>query len=88
MKGLENTALVDLLIEWVGRHNRNPEASDGTIDANTDLLASGTLDSVGFVELLLYVEEKTGCRCDLDDTDPEEFSTIAGLCRHVGQPLG
>ena len=51
------------------------------ISAETDLLASGLLDSLGIVDLILFVEQRHGYKVDLIDVDPNEFSVVEGLCR-------
>jgi acyl carrier protein len=48
-----------------------------------DLIADGLLDSVGFIELLLFVERETGYKVDLSDIDPSQFTTLRGLCAVV-----
>ena len=81
--GLTSEAqLIDLVVEWV-KNNRRVPASTGEaeINADTDLLSSGLIDSFGFVDLIMYIESMEGCRVDLVDADPGEFTVIRGLCR-------
>lgn len=70
-----------LVAQWVRTHSRAPDAKTQTIGDATDLLATGLLDSLGFVELLAYVEQTTGRPVDLSDADPSEFTTVQGFCR-------
>jgi acyl carrier protein len=42
-------------------------------------MESGLLDSIGFVELIVFMERKTGGNIDLTDVDPSEFTTVNGL---------
>ena len=83
MKGLREEELVSQVVEWVESRNHNAGETNGRIESGTDLLAEGILDSVGFVELLTFIEEQTGRQMDLADLDPEEFAKIGGLCRHA-----
>jgi acyl carrier protein len=67
---------------------------DGPPPAMTDdLLRSGVLDSLGFVELLFALEERSGLAIDLDAeldaANTERLSTVAGLAEHFfGAPDG
>jgi acyl carrier protein len=60
---------------------------DATPPAPTeDLLRGGLLDSLGFVELLFALEERSGMSIDLDAeldaVNAERLSTVAGLAEH------
>ena len=46
---------------------------------DTDLLATGRLDSVGFVELLVQLEKRFGLRVELDDVEVEHFRSLAAI---------
>ena len=48
---------------------------------HTNLIESGLLDSIGFVELIVFMEGEMGCNIDLTDVDPSEFTTVKGLSR-------
>jgi acyl carrier protein len=72
--------LVDLVIEWVRANQRSGNKS-AEITADTDLIGGGLLDSFGFVDLLVYVESVEGCKINLAEADPAEFTTVKGLCR-------
>jgi len=46
-------------------------------------MAGGLLDSFGFVDLVLFIEQRTGIKIDLADADPSEFTVVKGLCKIV-----
>ena len=75
--------LWDVVLKWVRENSPNPEATNGKLDKDTDLMAIGALDSIAFIDLIGFIEEKTRSRIDLADIDPEEFMTVGGLCRHA-----
>ena len=82
MSSITEQHLIDLVIGWVKQNQQaNASSRDVEIDGNTDLLLSGLIDSFGFVDLVLYIESLDGCRVDLTDADPSEFTVIKGLCR-------
>ena len=51
--------------------------------ADTDLFATGGLDSLSFVELLLELERGYGLKISLEDLELENFRSIAGIARFV-----
>lgn len=52
---------------------------DVAVAGSFDLFGSGTLDSVGFVELLLAVESAIGRRLDLDEMDLDRLDDLDAL---------
>ena len=46
---------------------------------DTDLLASGVLDSFQFVELLLHLERQFGVRVRIDDIDLDQLRTLSRI---------
>lgn len=78
---LTETELVDRVIGWVQQNSVSERSSDFQISPETDLLAAGLIDSLGFVDLITFIESHEGCRIDLTDADPSEFAIVKGLCR-------
>lgn len=81
MKMLQEEALIKHMTEWVKRSKDSGHSTLSGFTEETDLIAAGILDSRGFIEMMLEVEQQTGNRIDLNDVDPGEFTTIKGLCR-------
>jgi acyl carrier protein len=50
---------------------------------DTDLLESGILDSLQFVELLLKLEQNFNLRIKIDDINLEDLRTLARIARLV-----
>ncbi|MGH7533780.1 MAG: acyl carrier protein [Gemmatimonadales bacterium] len=50
----------------------------------TDLLATGRIDSVTMIELLLLIEERFGIRIDLAEVDFEHFRSLASIAEFIG----
>jgi len=48
-------------------------------DADTDLLASGVLDSLRLVELLLHIEQTFAVRVPVDSIELDDLRTLRGL---------
>jgi acyl carrier protein len=56
------------------------------ITPSTDLLESGLLDSMSFVELLLQLEQRFGYTPHLVDLDLEHFRSINRIAELVSAP--
>jgi acyl carrier protein len=51
-----------------------------------DLFETGLLDSQGFLQLVLHLEDRTGLQINITLAEPEDFSTIRGLFQ-LAQPV-
>jgi len=78
---LTETELVDLVIQWVRENSPIGDRVDGLITAETNLFEGGLLDSLGFVDLITFIESHDGCRVDLADADSGEFAILKEICR-------
>lgn len=85
MSMLREEELSGQIKEWITRTRNEQNLSAVKVDVkeDMDLIASGVLDSIGFIELLVYVESITGQKIDLSDLDPDEFTSIKGLSRSI-----
>jgi len=79
MKPQLEIGLVDLIIKWVRKNAQTNGNGQVGLTVDTNLMESGLLDSIGFVELIVFMEGQTGCNIDLTDVDPSEFTTVDGL---------
>ena len=48
-----------------------------------ELLKSGLLDSMSFLDLIAALEEQFKIQIDFEDKSPSQFSTLAGLVKLV-----
>jgi len=81
MKPQLEIEVVDLVVGWVKKNMQTNGNGHVELTENTDLMESGLLDSIGFVELIVFMESQMACNIDLTDVDPGEFTTVQGLCR-------
>jgi acyl carrier protein len=81
MKPKLELEIVDLAVRWVKNNMQANGNRHVELTGDTDLMESGLLDSVGFVELIVFIESQMSCHLDLTDVDPSEFTTVNGLCR-------
>lgn len=52
-------------------------------DSATDLLATGILDSLAFVSLLVAIEERFGVVVDVNELSLDDFRTLASIAEYV-----
>jgi len=52
-----------------------------------DLLLSGTLDSLAFVEMMMAAGEHFDGEIDFEDLDPEKMTVVGPLCTFVSEQL-
>jgi acyl carrier protein len=81
MKPRLEIELDDLIIKWVRKNAQTNGNGQVEFTRHTNLMESGLLDSIGFVELIVFMEGQTRCNIDLTDVDPSEFTTVEGLSR-------
>lgn len=53
-------------------------------DPDTDLIESGTLDSMKLVELLVQIEQHFGLRVELEQIEIDDLRTVRGIARMIG----
>jgi acyl carrier protein len=56
--------------------------------ADANLIESGVLDSMMFVDLIVFIEERFGVVAELDDLEIDNFATIASMARFVIERCG
>ncbi|MYW19888.1 acyl carrier protein [Streptomyces sp. SID2955] len=62
---------------WILR--RNPDLAEGDLDPETDIIESRIVDSLQFVELVLFVEELRGEMMQSTDFDLDSFRTLKDI---------
>jgi acyl carrier protein len=80
---MSENELISLVISWVQQNNIALGAPAIEVTPETDLIAAGALNSIGFVDLLLFLETRTASTIDLTDIDPAEFCVVKNLCRFL-----
>jgi acyl carrier protein len=53
------------------------------IDADTDLLLSGAVDSLGVVRVTQWIEDETGSEIDPGDVTLENFQTVSCMVAYI-----
>jgi acyl carrier protein len=53
--------------------------------AEANLIEEGILDSMMFVDLVVFIEERYGVVAELDDLEIDNFATVARIARFVAE---
>jgi acyl carrier protein len=77
---MDADTLVKEVCAWAHEHCEEAGISGIEIAPDTDLLGSGALDSLGFIDLIAFIEEAVGVELDLMEIEPDAFSRVQGLC--------
>ena len=73
-----------LVIDWLDDNYHFGEAEtliDG--DDEKSFLQSGVLDSLGFVSLVLYLENRCSIQVDRSELQPENFDGLGRIVRYM-----
>ena len=54
---------------------------------DSDLIDTGTIDSLTFVDLIAHLEQEFSIRIPLDNLDLNHFRSIARICEFIRQTL-
>ena len=65
-----------------------PSARTGNLPVDGELLDRGIVDSMGVLEIILFVEERFGVVMEDDEMVPENFQSIPALADLVHRKLG
>ncbi|MEO3780197.1 hypothetical protein ABGB16_25930 [Micromonospora sp. B11E3] len=80
---VDTAALHQELIEWI--ENWNDGEAKVAVTADTPLLTTGLLDSMGMVAYLSFLEDRTGRRFDLMNFTAGRSATIRQTVEHCLQ---
>jgi len=64
------------------------DKSSGPVANDESLLARGVLDSLGLMNLIAFIEEKTGLRISDDEVMLENFETIDAIVATIDRVRG
>ena len=64
----------DKLRSWIRTRSKRP-IGEAELDDDTPIIEAGLLSSLDIVEFVLYIESLIGDEIDLDDLEPEVFTS-------------
>jgi acyl carrier protein len=88
LNSIQEKALAVSVLNWIKEHKLPGSRHQAEITEDVDLITDGLLDSMGLIDLLLFVEEQTGRPVDLKAIEPKDICVVKNLCRiALGNPI-
>jgi len=73
------------IIDFIRDKMSESELNDILADGDLDLVSSGLLSSLEFMELIASIEEKQCVEIDFEEHDPSAYTSIRGLANLAAQ---
>ena len=86
---MDAAKLRSLVIDWLDDNYHFGEAE--TLiggDDDTSFLKNGILDSLGFVKLVLHLEQACGVQIDRKDLSPANFDSLSKIVTYIVSQTG
>jgi acyl carrier protein len=71
------------IVDYLKHVHSGSSADMDNLADDTSLLESGLLDSFGFLELILHLEETTGVTMDFSTVPPDQLTTLGALIGYI-----
>ena len=72
------TTQIDKIRDYI--QGKNP---DFDLNNSTDIIENRLIDSLQFVEFMLFIEEVSGCKFDMENLDIEHFRSLDAIERNL-----
>ena len=69
----------DKLINYISQEFYTGEA----VEADTDLLDDGLIDSIGFMKIIQFMEDELGTKVEPQDMVVDHFMTVAAMTAYI-----
>lgn len=77
---INNTGMQAKVYDWISHNAKNKLPA---VDAGADLLETGVLDSVGFLNLVMFLEGEFETEIDFDALDEQgDMTSVRGLLNY------
>lgn len=84
---MDTSSIEQTLIDYIESTGRG-SVEKGKLGLDEALIDKGLLDSVGVLQLVVFIEEKFDVTIEDDEVVPENFETVRTIGRYVRQKLG
>lgn len=85
---MDRAKMRQLLIDWLDDHYHFGEAESKIGSDDTSFLDNGILDSLGFVALVVYLEDRFGITIDRKNLNRENFDSVNKILGYVSARAG
>jgi acyl carrier protein len=77
MPARDKESVLQTLRDWL--YKTNPEAAAMRLDPDTDIIESRILESLQFVEFVLFLEQQTGRGILAEELNPDTLRTLNSI---------
>lgn len=85
----EVEALEEKMVIWLKKISNEAYGEEiSGVGVDTDLIQDAIVDSIGFIELIEFIEKDAGVKIDLTEAEAGDLTTISGLCSYVRKIQG
>jgi len=89
MTSAENTMTEEQrILEFVNESLRPSGEGEPVSDTTLNLVEAGVIDSVGILEMVVFLEDSFGVKVDQESLNPENFSSVASIAGFVRRSRG
>lgn len=81
---MHSSELRTLIVDWLDDNFHFGEAADLIVDDEMSWLDNGILTSLGFVQLILFLEDTLNVQLDRSRLTRENFDGMGKILRYVG----
>ncbi len=81
-------SLRQIVVEWLDDNYHFGEAASLIRDDEMSFLKNGILDSLGFVQLVLFLEKRLGIKIDRKQLSPKNFDGMGKILAFVAAVPG
>lgn len=85
---MTHSEIHQFVINFLQNFIDNSDFEAQNIAGDFDLMASGLIDSMTFLNLIVEIEDWTGIDLGLEDLDPEQLTKMESLCAHIASKAG
>ena len=80
---IDGSGMQAKVCDWIAENAKVPRPN---LDTGADLLATGVLDSVGFLNLVMFLEGEFETEIDFDQLDEDgDMTSVRGLLNYFEQ---
>jgi acyl carrier protein len=83
MNQLNIASVREFLLDFVDERLSVRGYSTSEVDDEFDLLVSGVIDSLAFLEMTVALQERFEVEFDYEEIDPVQLSIVGPLCHYV-----
>lgn len=75
------------IIDALQMRLENTEINSDTLQGDFDLMASGLIDSMSFLNLVVEIEEWLDIEFNLEELPPEKLTKVGPFCQYLEQQM-